>query len=282
MATERFDTVVVGGGQAGLSVGYHLARQGRRFVILDAGERVGDSWRRRWDSLRLYTPARYSGLPGRRFPGPGFSYPGKDDVADYLEAYAAHFDLPLRLGVKVDALSRNGNGYVLVAGDRRFEAESVVVASGAYHGSKVPAFAEELEPGILQLDSTEYRNPSRLREGGVLVVGAGNSGAEIALEVSDTHQTWLSGRHPGSEPTRAGSVPDRLLMPLFWCSSRTWSPCERRSAARSNRRSRRGRPSRACDPKISKPPGSSACRGRWARATACRRSRTGASSTWRT
>jgi putative flavoprotein involved in K+ transport len=216
MATERFDTVVVGGGQAGLSVGYHLARQGRRFVILDAGKRVGDSWRKRWDSLRLYTPARYSGLPGRRFPGPGFAYPGKDDVADYLEAYAAHFDLPLRLGVKVDALSRNGNGYVLVAGDRRFEAESVVVASGAYHGSKVPAFAEELEPGILQLDSTDYRNPSQLQEDGVLVVGAGNSGAEIALEVSDTHPTWLSGRHPGSEPTRAGSVPDRLLMPLFW------------------------------------------------------------------
>jgi putative flavoprotein involved in K+ transport len=216
MTTERFDTVVVGGGQAGLSVGYHLARQGRRFVILDAGERVGDSWRRRWDSLRLYTPARYSGLPGLRFPGPGFAYPAKDDVADYLEAYAAHFDLPLRLGVEVDALSRNGNGYVLVAGDSRFEAESVVVASGAYHGRKVPSFATELDPRIVQLDSTEYRNPSQLREGGVLVVGAGNSGAEIALEVSDTHRTWLSGRHPGSEPTRAGSVPDRLLMPLFW------------------------------------------------------------------
>jgi putative flavoprotein involved in K+ transport len=216
MTTERFDTVVVGGGQAGLSVGYHLARQGRRFVILDAGERVGDSWRRRWDSLRLYTPARYSGLPGLRFPGPGFAYPGKDDVADYLEAYAAHFDLPLRLGVEVDALSRNGNGYLLVAGDRRFETESVVVASGAYHGPKVPSFAAELDPGIAQLGSTEYRNPSQLRKGGVLVVGAANSGAEIALEVSDTHQTWLSGRHPGREPTRAGSVPDRLLMPLFW------------------------------------------------------------------
>jgi putative flavoprotein involved in K+ transport len=216
MTTERFETVIVGGGQAGLSMGYHLARQGRRFVILDAGARVGDSWRRRWDSLRVYTPARYSGLPGRRFPGPGFAYPGKDDIADYLEAYAADFDLPVRTGVEVDALSRNGDGYVLTAGERRFEAESVVVASGAYHGLHVPGFASELDPRVLQLVSTEYRSPSQLRDGGVLVVGAGNSGAEIALEVSGTHETWLSGRHPGSEPTRAGTVPDRLLMPLFW------------------------------------------------------------------
>ena len=216
VTTERFETVIVGGGQAGLSMGYHLARQGRRFVILDAGERVGDSWRRRWESLRVYTPARYSGLPGRRFPGPGFAYPGKDDIADYLEAYAADFDLPVRTGVEVNALARNGDGYVLTAGERRFEAESVVVASGAYHGLHMPGFAAELDPRVLQLASTEYRSPSQLRDGGVLVVGAGNSGAEIALEVSGTHETWLSGRHPGSEPTRAGTVPDRLLMPLFW------------------------------------------------------------------
>ena len=216
MTTERFETVIVGGGQAGLAVGYHLKERRRQFVILDAAERVGDSWRRRWDSLRVYTPARYSGLPGRPFPGPGFSYPGKDDVADYLEAYAAHFDLPVRTGVNVDGISRNGSGYVVAAGERRFEADSVVVASGAYHGRKVPPFAYELDSGIYQLESTGYRNPSQLREGGVLVVGAGNSGAEIALEVARAHPTWLSGGHPGSEPTRAGSLPDRLLMPLFW------------------------------------------------------------------
>jgi putative flavoprotein involved in K+ transport len=216
MNAERFQTVIVGGGQAGLSVGYHLARRRRQFVILDAGERVGDPWRKRWDSLRVYTPTRYSSLPGRTFPGPGFAYPGKDDVADYLEAYAARFDLPVRTGVRVDRLSRNGNGYIVVAGARRFEAESVVVASGAYHAPRVPSFASELDPDIVQLGSTEYRNPSQLREGRVLVVGAGNSGAEIALEASRTHQTWLSGRHPGSEPTRAGSFLDRLFMPLFW------------------------------------------------------------------
>jgi putative flavoprotein involved in K+ transport len=161
MTTERFETVIVGGGQAGLAVGYHLAQRERQFVILDAAERVGDSWRGRWDSLHVYTPARYSGLPGRPFPGPGLSYPGKEDVADYLEAYAAHFDLPLRTGVRVDGISRNGNGYVLVSGESRFEADSVVVASGAYHGPRVPAFAAELDPGIVQLGSTEYRNPSQ-------------------------------------------------------------------------------------------------------------------------
>jgi putative flavoprotein involved in K+ transport len=216
MTSERFETVIVGSGQAGLAVGYHLARRERQFVILDAAERVGDSWRRRWDSLRVYTPARYSGLPGMRFPARGFSYPGKDDVADYLEAYASSFELPVRTGVNVETISRNGNGYVLAADGRRFEAENIVIASGAFHALQVPAFASELDRGIVQLGSTEYRSPSQLREGGVLVVGAGNSGAEIALEVAGTHPTWLSGRHPGSEPTRAGSLPDRLLMPLFW------------------------------------------------------------------
>ena len=216
MTTERFETVIVGGGQAGLAVGYHLARRKRQFVILDAAERVGDSWRRRWDSLHVFTPARYSGLPGRSFPGRGFSYPGKDDVADYLEDYAASFDLPVRTGVKVEAISKNGNGYLLAAEGRRFEADSVVIASGAYHGLRVPAFASELDPDIVQLGSTEYRNPSQLREGGVLVVGAANSGAEIALEVARAHPTWLSGPHPGNEPFRAGSAIDKLALPLFW------------------------------------------------------------------
>ena len=213
---ERFETLIIGGGQAGLSAGYHLARGGRTFVILDAGERIGDSWRNRWDSLRVYTPAGYSGLPGWDFPAPSSSYPTKDGIAEYLEAYAARFELPVRNCVAVDRLSREGDRYVVSAAKRRFEAENVVVASGSYQQPRVPAFAAELDPGILQLDSTEYRRPSQLAEGGVLVVGAGNSGAEIALDVSGTHVTWLSGKHPGSEPTSAGSFWDRLIMPLFW------------------------------------------------------------------
>src|SRR5215203_2058439 len=207
--SESFDTVIIGGGQAGLATGYHLAKQGLPFVILDANDRIGDSWRKRWDSLRLFTPARYDGLPG-------WSFPTKDEMADYLEAYAARFELPVRTGVRVDGLSREADRYVVTAGDRRFEADHVVVASGAYHSPRVPAFALELDPDIVQLHYSEYRNPSQLQEGSVLVVGAANSGAEIALDVSRDHITWLSGRYPGQEPTRPGSRLDRLLTPVIW------------------------------------------------------------------
>ncbi|HZC99665.1 MAG TPA: NAD(P)-binding domain-containing protein [Actinomycetes bacterium] len=215
-APERFETVIVGGGQAGLAVGYYLARRGRPFVILDAHRRVGDAWRQRWDSLRLFTPARYDGLPGMPFPAPAFSYPTKDQVADYLEAYAARFNLPVRSGVRVDRLWRDGDRYVLAAGDRRLQADHVVVASGAYQRPRIPAFAAELDPAILQLDPNRYRDPSQLPGGGVLVVGAGNSGAEIAFEVSRAHPTWLSGPDTGRIPVRSGSRWDRLLTPLFW------------------------------------------------------------------
>jgi putative flavoprotein involved in K+ transport len=213
---ERYETVVVGGGQAGLATGYYLARRGRPFVILDAGERVGDPWRARWDSLRLFTPARYSGLPGLGFPAPAWHYPTKDEVADYLESYAARFGLPVRTGVQVDGLSRQGDRYLVTAGDRRFEADNVVVASGAFHHPRIPGFAPELDPGILQLHSTGYRRPAQLREGGVLVVGAANSGAEIGLELSASHPTWVSGPHPGNEPARGGGWADRLTTPPLW------------------------------------------------------------------
>jgi putative flavoprotein involved in K+ transport len=213
---ERFETVIVGGGQAGLATGYHLARLGRSFVILDEGARVGDPWRGRWDSLRLYTPARYSGLPGWPFPGEPFHYPARDEVADYLEAYAARFELPVRPGIRVDRLSRQGDRFLVAAGYRRFEAANVVVAAGAYHHPRVPGFAAELDPAIRQLHSSAYRRPDQLRDGGVLVVGAGNSGAEIALELSASHPAWLSGRHPGNEPARAGSRFDRVATPAIW------------------------------------------------------------------
>jgi putative flavoprotein involved in K+ transport len=215
-AGAHVDTVVIGGSQSGLAVGYHLQRQGRSFVILDANARVGDAWRHRWDSLRLFTTARYDGLPGMAFPAPPQTYPTKDHVADYLAAYAARFDLPVETGVRVDGLSRRGDRFVITAGDRTWTAANVVVATGTYHTPHVPDIAERLDPGIVQLHSSDYRNPSQLADGGVLVVGAGNSGAEIAVEVARHHPTWLSGRDPGQEPTRAGSLPDRLLMPLMW------------------------------------------------------------------
>ena len=144
---ERVDTVIIGGGQAGLATGRELARRGGSFVILDASERIGDAWRTRWESLRLFTPAKYDGLPGWRFPAPGWSFPTKDEMADYLEAYAARFELPVRTGVRVDRLSRDGERFVVSAGARRFEADRVVVASGAHRQPRVPDFASELDPG---------------------------------------------------------------------------------------------------------------------------------------
>jgi putative flavoprotein involved in K+ transport len=204
MATQRLDTVVIGGGQAGLATGYHLTRHGTDFVILDAGQRVGTAWRHRWDSLRLFTPARFNQLPGMRFPAPGGYFPTKDEMADYLEAYAARFDLPVELGVRVDQLGRDGDRYLITAGHRSLEARHVVVATGAATTPRVPAFAAQLDPAIVQLHSADYRNPGRLREGAVLVVGAGNSGAEIALELARTHRIWLAGRDTGRIPITLG------------------------------------------------------------------------------
>jgi putative flavoprotein involved in K+ transport len=213
MGTERVQTVVVGGGQAGLSVGYHLRRGGLPFVILEAHPRIGDCWRTRWDTLRLFTPARFDGLAGMPFPAPPTSFPTKDEMAAYLEAYAARFELPVRTGVKVERLSRRGDRYVLEAGDQRFEADNVVVAMATYQRRRVPACANDLDRGVVQLHSSEYRNLAQLREGGVLVVGAGNSGAEIALEVArGGHPTWISGRDVGQIPFRIGGLAGRVLL----------------------------------------------------------------------
>src|SRR5215208_4313693 len=167
--TERFETIVIGGGQAGLTVGYYLKKQGRPFVILEANARVGDSWRKRWDSLRLFTPAKYDGLIGLPFPAPPFSFPSKDEMAGYLEAYARHFNLPVRTGARVERLRRDGARYVVETTDRRFEADHVVVAMATYQEPRVPAFAPSLDPAILQLHSSEYTGPGQLRAGDVLV-----------------------------------------------------------------------------------------------------------------
>src|SRR6476660_519338 len=179
--TERFKVIVIGGGQSGLSLGYYLSKAGYSYLILDAERRIGDAWRKRWDTLRLFTPARYDSLPGLPFPAPRHSFPSKDAMGDYLEQYASHFNLPVRSGVKVDSLSRDGNIYEIDAGKQHFQAEHVVVAMSNFQYPKIPSFAKEIAGGIVQLHSSAYKNPSQLQEGPVLVVGAGNSGAEIAL-----------------------------------------------------------------------------------------------------
>ena len=177
MSDQHFGTVVIGGSQAGLAVGYCLKQHGLPFVILDENDRIGDAWRRRWDSLRLFTPGRYDGLPGMPFPGSPSSYPSKHETADYLEAYAREFELPVRTGVKVDRLSKVMDHFEVVCREHTLFAENVVVATGAYNNPRVPPFARELDESIVQLHSKEYRNPTQVQEGAVLVVGAGNSGA---------------------------------------------------------------------------------------------------------
>jgi len=212
MRTERIDTIVIGAGQAGLSVGYHLARRGVPFVILDAGERIGEQWRKRWDSLRLFTPARFSSLDGLPFPADADSFPTKDAMGDYLEAYARTFALPVRCGVRVERVSRLGERFLVVAGDQRFEADNVVVAMANYQRPRVPAFANELDPRIVQLHSFDYRNPAQFQEGAVLVVGAGNSGAEIALDAARAHDTCVAGRDTGHVPFRIDGLAARLVL----------------------------------------------------------------------
>jgi putative flavoprotein involved in K+ transport len=195
-------TIVIGGGQAGLAVGYHLAKRRIPFLILDANQQVGDSWRNRWDSLRLFTPARYARLPGLRFPGRSDIAPTKEQTADYLMHYARHFNLPVQHGVRIDRLWKEGDRFVMTAGNQRFEAENVVVAMANYQVPKVPDFAKYLDPEIVQLHSSEYRNPTQLQPGGVLVVGVGNSGGDIAIDVAPVHPTWLAGKESGTIPVR--------------------------------------------------------------------------------
>jgi putative flavoprotein involved in K+ transport len=212
---ERFDTLVIGGGQAGLAVGHHLAARDADFAILSDEARLGDNWRKRWDSLRLFTPARYSGLPGMPFPAPSGHLADKDEVAEYLERYAQHFDLPVRLASRVRSLSHDGEYFtVRVEGSSSLlEAENVVVATGAARQPRIPAFADRLAPSIYQLHSSEYHNPFELPEGPVLVVGAGNSGAQIALELARYRKVWLAGRDTGHVPRR---LLGRDVFDWFW------------------------------------------------------------------
>jgi putative flavoprotein involved in K+ transport len=216
--TERFDTVIIGGGQAGLAAGHELARRGLPFVILEGNPRIGDQWRSRWQSLRLYSPARFDSLPGMPFPALKSAYPSAKEMGDYLEAYADRDRMPILTGVHVDRLRRrddSGDGFVVEAGARRFEAGQVIVSTGAFQHPHVPELAGQLDPAINQLHSSAYHGPWQLHDGPVLVVGASHSGADIAHEAALAgHKTYLSGRIHGQMPVPLESRRGRFLFPI--------------------------------------------------------------------
>ena len=205
-------TVVIGGGQAGLVMAYYLRRAAEDFVVLDADERIGDSWRRRYDSLRLFSRPRYSSLPGWRMDLD--DCPTRDQMADYLQRYAVHFALPVRSGVRVTRLSRDDEHYRIETTDGDYLTERVVVATGAHTTPSTPPFADRLDPSIRQLHSLDYRNPGQLADGTVLVVGAANSGTDVALDAVSTHRVLLAGRHPGQVPVDIDSPRGKVVLPV--------------------------------------------------------------------
>jgi len=213
---ERVEVAVVGGGQAGLAMGYFLAGQDRRFVILERGDSIAPAWRERWDSLKLFTPRAYSSLPGLSFPGEPDDYPTRGDVIAYLERYAEEFDLPIELNSDVRRLFREDGRYVLELDGRRITADAVVVATGPFQAPYVPKLAEELDPDVWQAHSTGYRRPSDVPDGTALVAGGGNTGFQIAKELSATHKVLLS---VGS---RQQPLPQRVAgRDLFWWLTKT-------------------------------------------------------------
>jgi putative flavoprotein involved in K+ transport len=203
--SDRREVIVVGGGQAGLAIGYLLARQGRQFTILEAADAPAAAWRARWESLRLFTPVRYDSLPGRAFPGDPDTYPGRDDVVAYLTGYARDFELPVELGSQVRAVRPGDGGYLVELDNRTCEADQVVIATGPFQVPRMPELADRLDPGVVRLHSSEYRGPRDVPAGPVLVVGGGNTGFQIAEELARTHEVHLS---IGSRQT---PLPQRVL-----------------------------------------------------------------------
>ncbi len=213
---DRFEIAVIGAGQAGLAMGYFLARDVRHFTILEASDSIGSAWRGRWDSLVLFTPRRYDSLPGLPFPGDPDGYPGRQEVIDYLASYASTFELPVQLNSAVRSVASADDGFVLDLGARTLRANQVVVATGPFQVPSVPSFAADLASNVVQMHSTGYRRPSDVPEGTVVVVGGGNTGFQIAKELSATHSVHLA---VGSRQT---PLPQRMLgRDLFWWLTKT-------------------------------------------------------------
>lgn len=211
VSTREIHTLVVGAGQAGLAMGYYLKKKTDSFILIDAHKRLGDSWRNRYDSLVLFTPRAYSSLPGLALPGEQDGYPTKDELADYLENYARHFDLPVALNTKAEKLEKTDRGFVVETNQGNYLAQNVIIATGPFQKPFTPDFSRQLSDDVFQVHSAYYRNPTQLKEGPVLVVGAGNSGVQIATELAQDREVFLSVGKPMK------MFPHKILnKSLFW------------------------------------------------------------------
>jgi putative flavoprotein involved in K+ transport len=204
--------IIIGAGQAGLAAGYHLLMAGEDFVIIDSVKRIGDSWRKRWDSLTLFTPSQFDGLPGLSFPKARGTMPSKDEMADYLDEYAEKFNLPIRLEENIQNLSCKQSGFEITTVKGILKCDKVIIATGTNPLPRIPEFAKDLDKSIHQVHSSQYINPESLSPGNVLVVGAATSGVEIAIELAGSRHTFISG-HPTYH------IPDeifRYASSLYW------------------------------------------------------------------
>jgi putative flavoprotein involved in K+ transport len=190
--TKQYDVIVIGAGQAGLAMGYYLSQTSLSYVLLDSNPRVGDSWRNRYDSLVLFTPRLYSDLPGLPFPGDRNGLPNKDEVADYLELYARTFEIPVHNNTLVQKLEKVVSGFKITTSRGDYVSKQVVIATGPFHTPFIPEWANKISQDIYQVHTATYKNPDELQSGPVLVVGMGNSGAQIAVEIAANHQVFLS------------------------------------------------------------------------------------------
>jgi len=193
MDKKNWSTIIIGAGQAGLAAGYYLKKTGEDFIILDEKARIGDSWRLRWDSLKLFTPAQYDGLPGFPFPSPYGTCPGKNEMADYLEKYAEKFAIPVQTNTKVVELSKVSDYFEVTTSTGKFQSNNIIVTTGTNPVANIPSFAKELNKEIIQVHSSNYKNPQSFMAESTLVVGAGVSGVEIALELSVSRKVIISG-----------------------------------------------------------------------------------------
>ncbi|WP_289142568.1 NAD(P)/FAD-dependent oxidoreductase [uncultured Brevibacillus sp.] len=192
---QSYDIIVVGSGQAGLAAGYFLKKKGLSFVLLEKGKEVGQTWKNRYDSLVLFTPRFYSSLPGKTLEGDPNGYAAKDEIADYLHSYANQIELPIHFQTEVTALKQSSTGFLLETNQGDYAAKNVIIATGPFQQPLIPQMADALPKDIVQIHTAHYLNPSSLQDGPVVVIGAGNSGAQIAVELAKEREVYLSIGH---------------------------------------------------------------------------------------